>query len=73
MTPDKSLERIQAPEIVAQPVSIGPRPDEREKGGARKQRRHRPERYTIEETLDEEQPLRAGDPDEHRSHIDYHA
>lgn len=73
MAPDKSLERIQAPEIVAQPVSIGPRPDEREKGDARKQRRRRPERHTIEETLDEEQPLREGNPDENRPHIDYHA
>ncbi|NLW84145.1 MAG: hypothetical protein GXY41_07065 [Phycisphaerae bacterium] len=73
MTPDQSLERIQAPEVVTQPVSIGPRPAERENDDTRKQRRRRPERHKIEETLDEEQPLRVGDPDEHWSHIDYHA
>lgn len=69
---EQPLNRIQSPGVIAQPASIGPRQAEREKDDARKERRRRPPRPAIEETLDEELALRDGTA-EKQSHIDYHA
>ena len=70
---EQPLNRIQSPGVVAQPASIGPRQAEREKEDARKERRRRPTRHGIEETLEEELTLRDGDAEDKQTHIDYHA
>jgi hypothetical protein len=70
---EQPLNRIQSPSVVAQPASIGPRQAEREKDDARKERRRRPPRPAIEETLDDEVALRDGSAENKQSHIDYHA
>jgi len=70
---DQPLDRVQAAGVVAQPISIGPRQAEREKDDAQKERRRRRPRHSIEETLEEEQPLREGGTDDKQPHIDYHA
>jgi hypothetical protein len=70
---EQPLDRVQAPGVVAQPVSIGPRKAERGKDQSKKDRRRRFPRHSIEETLDEEQVFREGGNDDRKSHIDYHA
>jgi hypothetical protein len=70
---EQPLNRIQSPGVVAQPASIGPRQAEREKDDARKERRRRPHRPGIEETLDEELALRDDSDEDKQTHIDYHA
>jgi hypothetical protein len=70
---EQPLDRVQAPAVVGQPIAIGPRQAEREKDDARKDRRRRSPRQSIEDTLDEEQELREGGADDSQSHIDYHA
>lgn len=70
---DKSLDRVQSPTVIAQPVSVGPRQAEDKKDEARKERRRRSKRPGIEETLQQEQSLRERQDDEDQFHIDYHA
>lgn len=70
---DQPLDRVQAPSVVAQPISVSPRQAEREKDDVRKERRRRRPQHSIEETLEEEQPLRENGTDDEQSHIDYHA
>ncbi len=71
---DESLDRVQSPTVVAQPVSIGPRQAENKKEDARKGKKHRRRpRPSIEETLRQEQTQRECDGDEEQTHIDYHA
>jgi hypothetical protein len=70
---EQSLDRVLTPGVVEHPVSIGPRQAEREKDESRKERRRRPSRPSIEETLDEEQALREDVGHGTHDHIDYHA
>lgn len=73
MAMGEQLDRVQAPAVVAQPVSIGPRQAERKKDDARKERRRRHPQQSIEDALDEEQDLRESGGNDQQSHIDFHA
>ena len=70
---EQPLDRVVTLGAVEHPVSIGPRQAEREKDEPRKERRRRPPRPSIEETLDEEQAQRERDDKNKHDHIDYHA
>lgn len=74
---DHPLQRIEAPGIVGQSASIGPRQAERDKDqSSKKRQQRRSKRPGIEETLEEEQQtLQAGEAnnDNEKTHIDYHA
>ena len=70
---DRSLDRIESPVAVAQPISIGPRQAEQKNEDGRKERRRRRSRPSIEETLEQEQLLREQGGENESTHIDYHA
>ena len=71
---DKSLSRIQAPTVISQPVSIGPRQADRDKKDeSRKGRKQRPAKASIDETLQEEKNKCQSEDDDQQSHIDYRA
>jgi hypothetical protein len=74
MAEHNSLDRVQSPTVIAQPIAIGPRQAEHSKDNSRKgKKRRRQTRPSIEETRREEPPQCNGDGPEDQGHIDYRA